>query len=92
MFFFSYSIIGWIFHFSVNSRPDWDRCTTIVDPERWKDLINNKSSIQILDALLFEVESSKGGGTVHHSKHAHNISIETFHGYVILVLNIFFSK
>jgi hypothetical protein len=70
-------------------RPDWDRCTTVVDPERWRDLSNNKSSIQLLDALLFEIESNKGSGGGHHSKphggaasHG-SVSIETFHGYVL---------
>ena len=63
-------------------RPDWDRCSAIVDPERWKELSNNKSSIQLLDALLFEIEASKGN---HTKPAAGSITIETFTGYVIII-------
>jgi len=40
-------------------RPDWERCTMVVNEEKWQHLSNNKTSIQLLDTLLNEIQGKK---------------------------------
>lgn len=44
------------------SRPDWERCNSLIDgangDEKWRDLTANKSSIQILDTLISELNGT----------------------------------
>ena len=54
-------------------RPDWDRVTTLINEEKWKDLTNNKSSMQMLDILVSEMSGKK------HSSAASDVN----HGLVI---------
>lgn len=44
-------------------RPDWERAATIIDDgsDKWKEMINNKSSMQLLDTLIQEF--NKNGHT-----------------------------
>lgn len=45
-------------------RPDWERCNALIDggtagaEEKWRDLMANKSSIEILDTLINELDGT----------------------------------
>lgn len=45
-------------------RPDWDRCASLVEggADKWGNLTNNKSSIQILDTLINELSGNNKTG------------------------------
>lgn len=49
---------------SSTPRPDWDKCNAVVNEDKWRDLSNNKSSIQILDTLLNELSGKKHSSAV----------------------------
>ena len=42
-------------------RPDWDRCTSIIEAEKWANLVGNKTSIQVLETLVYEMGGKKDG-------------------------------
>lgn len=43
-------------------RPDWDRCTSLIDVEKWEKLTENKTSIQNLETMVYELGGKKEGG------------------------------
>lgn len=49
-------------HQNNTPRPDWERCNSLIDgangDEKWRDLTANKSSIQILDTLISELNGT----------------------------------
>lgn len=42
-------------------RPDWERCTSLIDAEKWNNLIVDKTSVQILEHFVYELGGKKDG-------------------------------
>ena len=44
---------------STANRPDWDRCTALIDGDKWRNMINDKTSVQILETFVYELGGKK---------------------------------
>lgn len=42
-------------------RPDWDRCTSLIEAEKWSNLCGTKTSVQVLETLVYELGGKKDG-------------------------------